>query len=128
MGLRQERDRSPAYGELIQEFFDACHDKYGRQVLMQFEDFGNTNAFGLLEKHRHTACVFNDDIQGTASVVLGGVLASLSLCDKKQVNTSTHAGFTTNSHHHNLNYFNPLKSKRHASLRTTVNLHLPTNS
>ena len=35
MGLRQERDRSPAYGELIQEFFDACHDKYGRQVLMQ---------------------------------------------------------------------------------------------
>lgn len=104
MGLRQERDRSPAYGELIQEFFDACHDKYGRQVLMQFEDFGNTNAFGLLEKHRHTACVFNDDIQGTASVVLGGVLASLSLCDKKQVNTSTHAGFTTNSHHHHLNH------------------------
>jgi hypothetical protein len=35
MGLRQERDRSPAYGELIQEFFDACQDKYGRQVLMQ---------------------------------------------------------------------------------------------
>ena len=35
MGLRQERDRSPAYGELIQEFFDACHDKYGREVLMQ---------------------------------------------------------------------------------------------
>ena len=63
MGLRQERDRSPAYDELIQEFFDACHDKYGRQVLMQFEDFGNTNAFGLLEKHRQTACVFNDDIQ-----------------------------------------------------------------
>ena len=32
MGLRQERDRTPAYDELIQEFFDACHDKYGRQV------------------------------------------------------------------------------------------------
>jgi malate dehydrogenase (oxaloacetate-decarboxylating)(NADP+) len=34
MGLRQERDRSPAYGELIQEFFDACQDKYGRQVII----------------------------------------------------------------------------------------------
>ena len=35
MGLRQERDRSPAYDELIKEFFDACQDKYGRQVLIQ---------------------------------------------------------------------------------------------
>jgi hypothetical protein len=35
MGLRQERDRSPAYNELIAEFFTACQDAYGRNVLMQ---------------------------------------------------------------------------------------------
>ena len=79
MGLRQERDRSPAYDELIQEFFDACHDKYGKQVLMQFEDFGNSNAFRLLERHRHTACVFNDDIQVSSCRLETSIAVILSL-------------------------------------------------
>lgn len=63
MGLRQDRDRSPAYDELIREFFAACQDAYGRNVLMQFEDFGNTNAFRLLDEFQPKACCFNDDIQ-----------------------------------------------------------------
>lgn len=62
-GLRRERERGQAYDDLIKEFFSACQEVYGREVLIQFEDFGNSNAFRLLEEHQHSACCFNDDIQ-----------------------------------------------------------------
>ena len=55
MGLRQPRDRSSAYDELIEEFIVACQSLYGKTVLLQFEDFGNKNAFKLLEKYRKRA-------------------------------------------------------------------------
>ena len=85
MGLRQRRNQGPEFYALVQEFFDACQDAYGRNVLIQFEDFGNTTAFHLLEHHQPTACTFNDDIQGTASVVLGGIISSLKLAKKARV-------------------------------------------
>ncbi len=72
MGLKQERVRGDAYDALVDEFFAACQDKYGKDVLIQFEDFGNMNAFRLLEQFQDKALTFNDDIQGTASVVLAG--------------------------------------------------------
>uniref|UniRef100_A0A2P2MKM8 Malic enzyme n=1 Tax=Rhizophora mucronata TaxID=61149 RepID=A0A2P2MKM8_RHIMU len=79
IGLRQRRATGQEYSELLHEFMTAVKRNYGEKVLIQFEDFANHNAFELLAKYRTTHLVFNDDIQGTASVVLAGVIAALKL-------------------------------------------------
>uniref|UniRef100_I1J4J8 Malic enzyme n=1 Tax=Glycine max TaxID=3847 RepID=I1J4J8_SOYBN len=79
IGLRQKRATGQEYSELLHEFMTAVKQNYGEKVLVQFEDFANHNAFELLAKYGTTHLVFNDDIQGTASVVLAGVVAALKL-------------------------------------------------
>uniref|UniRef100_A0A2N9GRZ4 Malic enzyme n=1 Tax=Fagus sylvatica TaxID=28930 RepID=A0A2N9GRZ4_FAGSY len=79
IGLRQRRATGQEYAELIHEFMTAVKQNYGEKVLIQFEDFANHNAFDLLARYGSTHLVFNDDIQGTASVVLAGLVAAQKL-------------------------------------------------
>ena len=79
-GLREPRRRGPEYDEFLEEFVGSV-DEVFPGVLLQFEDFATENAISLLERYRDRICCFNDDVQGTAGVVL---TALLSACRAKR--------------------------------------------
>lgn len=78
MGLRQKRVTGPEYDALIAEFIDAVRERWPN-VVVQFEDFHNSHAYDILDTYIDKIPCFNDDIQGTASVVLTGLFSSMRI-------------------------------------------------
>ncbi|HUF08099.1 MAG TPA: NAD-dependent malic enzyme [Rhodothermales bacterium] len=78
MGTQQHRLTGKPYEDFVDEFVWALREVYPDCVL-QFEDFGNHNAFALLHQYRDRICTFNDDIQGTAAVTAAGIFSALRL-------------------------------------------------
>ncbi len=76
LGWRHERVRGEEYDDFIDQFITLIKKRYPH-VLLQWEDFGKINAQKLLDRYRDTLCSFNDDIQGTAAVVLAAVYAAV---------------------------------------------------
>ena len=75
LGYPRKRLDGKGYFDLVEEFVTAVQAQYP-DALIQFEDFLTPNAYALLTKYRDRVLCFNDDIQGTAAVVLAGVYSS----------------------------------------------------
>jgi malate dehydrogenase (oxaloacetate-decarboxylating) len=82
MGWRHPRISGEQYKEFIDLFVQGVKRRWPG-VLLQFEDFAQTNAMPLLQRYRDELCCFNDDIQGTASVAVGTLMAACKVKQEK---------------------------------------------
>jgi malate dehydrogenase (oxaloacetate-decarboxylating) len=76
IGWQHKRIRGAEYDEFIEEFVTAVERRWPH-ILLQWEDFAGINAAILLKRYRDRLCTFNDDIQGTAAIVTGALLAAV---------------------------------------------------
>ncbi|WP_254276544.1 NAD-dependent malic enzyme [Halomonas sp. 3H] len=81
MGWRHERISQEEYDAFLEQFIRAVKRRWP-SVLLQFEDFAQANAVPLLTRYRDELCCFNDDVQGTASVVVGTLMAACQARDE----------------------------------------------
>ena len=82
MGWREPRISGDEYYAFIDQVIAAVKRRWPK-VLIQFEDFAQNNAMPLLEAYRHKICCFNDDIQGTAAVSVGSLIAASRAAGKQ---------------------------------------------
>ncbi|MGR5399854.1 NAD-dependent malic enzyme [Vibrio harveyi] len=82
MGWRHPRITGPDYDAFVEEFIQAVQRRWP-DALIQFEDFAQKNAMPLLERYKDRICCFNDDIQGTAAVTVGSLLAACKAAGTK---------------------------------------------
>jgi malate dehydrogenase (oxaloacetate-decarboxylating) len=75
MGVRHPRIEQEQYDEFLDMFITEAQAHWP-EAMIQFEDFAQPNAMPLLQRYRDKVCCFNDDIQGTAAVTLGTILAA----------------------------------------------------
>jgi malate dehydrogenase (oxaloacetate-decarboxylating) len=76
IGWNHKRIRGQEYDDFVEAFVSAVEKRWPH-ILLQWEDFAGVNAARLLERYRNRLCTFNDDIQGTAAVTTGTLLAGV---------------------------------------------------
>lgn len=75
LGVRQPRTRGAKYFEMIDAFVSAFKKRFP-EAMLQWEDFSKSTAFDVLARYRDSIPSFNDDIQGTGAMALGGLMAA----------------------------------------------------
>jgi malate dehydrogenase (oxaloacetate-decarboxylating) len=78
LGNRHSRVRGECYDEFVDRFVATVTDMFPH-ALLHWEDLGPANARRILDRYTDQVCTFNDDMQGTASVVLAAVLSGVRL-------------------------------------------------
>ena len=82
LGNRHERVRGDRYYDFIDQFVQTAERLFPK-LYLHWEDFGRLNAANILEKYRKQIPTFNDDIQGTGIVTLGGIFGALDITGEK---------------------------------------------
>ena len=84
LGNRHERVRGDKYYDFIDKFVQTAERLFPK-LYLHWEDFGRMNAANILEKYRKNIPTFNDDIQGTGIVTLGGIFGAMDITGEKLV-------------------------------------------